>query len=224
MDATKFSELLGEDEKTVKPLFFFRAADNSRDGLLQFDEFADGVSSLPGFTLFYVDHKRLTRDQVMEVVDGGWNWLTRVHWRNTRCQSQCATSWEDCLMIFVDEGNTFKMVAIRAPGKTNGRCQTTRTRTPQSERHVHLQDEEQREVECTKSLKIPEAWEVLGIHKLFGALKRKFFDVDTVQAYWLVQGSPRYERAPAGTGGQIEVLLVPRDNHDRNRASQDTCP
>ena len=97
IDATKFSELLGEDEKTVKTLLFFRAADKSRDGLLQFDEFADGVSSLPGFSLVYVDHKRLTRDQVVEVVDGGWNWLTRVHWRNTRCQSQCATSWEDCL-------------------------------------------------------------------------------------------------------------------------------
>ena len=109
IDATKFSELLGEDEMTVKTLLFFRAADKSRDGLLQFDEFADGVSSLPGFPLVYVDHKRLTRDQVVEVVDGGWNWLTRVHWRNTRCQSQCATSWEDCLKFFVDEGNTFKI-------------------------------------------------------------------------------------------------------------------
>ena len=39
IDATKFSELLGEDKKTVKPLLFFRAADKSRDGLLQFDEF-----------------------------------------------------------------------------------------------------------------------------------------------------------------------------------------
>ena len=70
---------------------------------------------------------------------------------------------------------------------------------------------------------LAEAWEVLGIHKLIGALNREHYDVDTVQAYWLVHGSLRYELAPAGTGAQIEVLLVPRDNHD-NRASQDTCP
>ena len=62
---TPFSQLLSED--AVKKLLFFHAADKSSDGLLQFDEFADGVSLLPGSNLLTVGGEHLTQVQLNEV-------------------------------------------------------------------------------------------------------------------------------------------------------------
>ena len=62
---TPFSQFLSED--AVKKLLFFHAADKSSDGLLQFDEVADGVSSLPGCSLLTVGGEHLTQDQLKEV-------------------------------------------------------------------------------------------------------------------------------------------------------------
>lgn len=58
-----------EIKGTGKLRLLFEALDTSTDGLLQIDEFVDGIVKIPGFENIHVDGENLTRESLLECAD-----------------------------------------------------------------------------------------------------------------------------------------------------------
>ena len=53
------------------------------------------------------------------------------------------------------------------------------------------------------------SWRIMEVAKMIQALQERGFQVDQVRLYWIVQEDPHFTFVPAGSNGEVKIVLVP---------------